>query len=56
MDLTERPSTSDRRSVPSRLGTLAIVLGVAVAIPVLATLAFAAIGHPECDPRFRALT
>ncbi|MFE3255614.1 hypothetical protein ACFXPS_04490 [Nocardia sp. NPDC059091] len=28
--------------------SLAIVLGVAVAIPMLATLAFAAIGHPEC--------
>ncbi|MGW4329101.1 hypothetical protein ACWEKR_24810 [Nocardia sp. NPDC004573] len=28
--------------------SLAIVLGVAVAIPLLATLAFAAIGHPEC--------
>ncbi|MFD4458918.1 hypothetical protein [Nocardia sp. NPDC058480] len=27
---------------------LAVVLGVAVAIPMLATLAFAAIGHPEC--------
>ncbi|MBF6464882.1 hypothetical protein IU427_06750 [Nocardia beijingensis] len=30
------------------LTSLAIVLGVAVAIPLLATLAFAAIGHPEC--------
>ncbi|MFE7741802.1 hypothetical protein [Nocardia sp. NPDC057455] len=30
------------------IGSLAIVLGVAVAIPMLATLAFAAIGHPEC--------
>lgn len=42
---------SDRMAVLSRpivIGSLAIVLGVAVAIPVLATLAFAAIGHPEC--------
>ncbi|MGK8510536.1 hypothetical protein ACRS5S_21670 [Nocardia asiatica] len=30
------------------LKSLAIVLGVALAIPMLATLAFAAIGHPEC--------
>lgn len=30
------------------VSSLAIVLVVAVAIPMLATLAFAAIGHPEC--------
>ncbi|MEU1521867.1 hypothetical protein ABZ413_06665 [Nocardia rhamnosiphila] len=30
------------------VSSLAIVLAVAVAIPMLATLAFAAIGHPEC--------
>lgn len=30
------------------LTSLAIVLAVAVAIPMFATLAFAAIGHPEC--------
>ncbi|WP_063058711.1 hypothetical protein [Nocardia sienata] len=30
------------------IGSLAIVLGVAVVLPMLATLAFAAIGHPEC--------
>ncbi len=36
-------------TVLSRLiGALAMVLGVAVAIPMLVTLAFAAIGHPEC--------
>ncbi|RJO74078.1 hypothetical protein D5S18_18105 [Nocardia panacis] len=28
--------------------SLAFVLSVAVAVPLLATLAFAAIGHPEC--------
>lgn len=49
MELTERPSPSDLRSGSSLLaGKLAIVLAVAVAIPMLATLAFAAIGHPEC--------
>jgi hypothetical protein len=30
------------------IGSLATVLGVAVVIPTLATLGFAAIGHPEC--------
>ncbi|NEW39689.1 hypothetical protein GV794_24285 [Nocardia cyriacigeorgica] len=28
--------------------SLVLILGVAVAIPTLATLAFATIGHPEC--------
>ncbi|WP_328411005.1 hypothetical protein [Nocardia sp. NBC_00403] len=41
-------------AVPSRptvslaIVSLAVILGVAVEIPMLATLAFAAIGHPEC--------
>ncbi|MFI9532097.1 hypothetical protein ACIG56_02535 [Nocardia fusca] len=30
------------------IGSLATVLGVAVVIPMLATLGFATIGHPEC--------
>ena len=39
---------SDRMEVSRLIRSLAIVLGVAVAIPMLATVAFAAIGHPEC--------
>ncbi|MFF2083682.1 hypothetical protein ACFVVM_07885 [Nocardia sp. NPDC058176] len=36
-------------AVLSRLiGSLAVVLGMAVVIPILAALAYAAIGHPEC--------
>ncbi|MFE1591150.1 hypothetical protein [Nocardia sp. NPDC058705] len=30
------------------VGSLAIILVIAVTVPILATLAFAAIGHPEC--------
>lgn len=49
MKPADRPSGSDHISVPSLLlSTLVLGLGVAVAIPTLATLAFAAIGHPEC--------
>ncbi|MFD3701572.1 hypothetical protein ACFWUP_00340 [Nocardia sp. NPDC058658] len=36
-------------AVFSRLvGSLAIILVIAVTVPILAALAFAAIGHPEC--------
>ncbi|WP_227982165.1 hypothetical protein [Nocardia spumae] len=37
-----------RPTVSLAIVSLAVVLGVAVEIPMLATLAFAAIGHPEC--------
>ncbi|MFD3592627.1 hypothetical protein ACFWU5_07845 [Nocardia sp. NPDC058640] len=35
-------------ALPRPARKLAFVLAIAVTIPILATLAFAAIGHPEC--------